>query len=295
MLDRKSHLDLLAMLLLVVLCASWGLQQVAIKVASEAIPPFFQAGIRSLGATLLILVWMGLRRVPVLARDGSGWWGLLAGLLFGGEFLLIYLGLQYTSASRAVIFLYMAPFVVAIGAHLFIPGERLRVIQVVGLIAAFSGVLIIFGDALILPSKVMLTGDLMLIVAAIMWGSTTVVIKASTLNQLAPSKTLLYQLSVSAVLILGVSWLASEPSVGELTPLVIGSLLFQMVWVSFVTYLAWFWLVRHYPAGRLSAFTFLTPIFGVLAGGLLLDEPLTLSLLLALVCVGVGIYLVNRR
>ena len=295
MLDRKTHLDLLAMAILLVLCASWGLQQVAIKVASEAVPPFFQAGIRSLGATLLILLWMGLRRVPVFERDGSGWWGLLAGLLFGGEFLLIFLGLQFTNASRAVIFLYLSPFVVALGAHLFIPGERLRLIQAVGLIGAFSGVLIIFGDSLTASSNTMLTGDIMLIVAAVMWGATTVVIKATALNQLAPSKTLLYQLAVSAALILTVSWLSGEPEVGPLTPLIIGSLLFQTVWVSFITYLTWFWLVRHYPAGRLSAFTFLTPIFGVLAGNLLLDEPLTTSLFLALLFVGGGIYLVNRR
>ncbi len=295
MLDRKSHLDLTAMAILIVLCFSWGLQQVAIKVASQALPPFLQAGIRMLGATLLLLIWMRIRRIPVFERDGAGWWGLIAGLLFGGEFLLIFLGLQLTTASRAVIFLYLSPFVVALGTHLFIPGERLRLIQSIGLVCAFTGVLLIFGESLTLPDKTMLTGDLMLIVAAVMWGATTVVIKASSLNQLPPSKTLLYQLAVSTVLILTVAWLADEPAVGTLTPLVIGSLAFQTVWVTFITYLLWFWLVRHYPAGRLSAFTFLTPIFGVLAGYLLLDEELSGFLFVALACVGGGIYLVNRR
>jgi drug/metabolite transporter (DMT)-like permease len=66
------------------------------------------------------------------------------------------------------------------------------------------------------------------------------------------------------------------------------------VGVAFITYLAWFWLVRRYPASRLASFTFLTPLFGVLAGGVLLNEPITNMLLLALVLVGTGIYLVNR-
>jgi len=292
--DRKHHLDPLAMLLLLGLCASWGLQQVAVKLASVGVSPFLQAGIRSLGAALLLLGWMWLRRVPILQRDGSGRWGVLAGLLFGGEFMLIFWGLEFTSASRAVIFLYLSPFVVAIGAHFFVAGERLRWLQVVGLVGAFGGILLVFGESIRLPSADMLIGDSMLVLAAILWGSTTVVIKASVLRTLAPSKTLLYQLGVSAPLLLLASWGVNEPGITRLTPLILGSLLFQTLWIAFVTYLAWFWLVRHYPAGRLSAFTFLTPLFGVLAGHLVLDEPLSPALLVALLLVGLGIYLVNR-
>ncbi|WP_428609497.1 DMT family transporter [Sedimenticola sp.] len=294
MTDRKTLLDLRAMAILLVLCASWGLQQVAVKLASVGISPFFQAGIRSLGATLLLLIWVWWRRIPIRQRDGSLGWGVLAGLLFGGEFLLIFWGLEFTNASRAVIFLYLSPFVVAIGAHYFVEGERLRWIQVVGLVAAFAGILLAFGESFTLPSRKMLIGDSMLVVAAILWGSTTVVIKASVLHTLAPSKTLLYQLGVSAILLLTVSWAVGEPGVVKVSPLILGSLLFQTVWVAFVTFLVWFWMVRHYPAGRLSAFTFLTPLFGVLAGHLILDEPLSLLLSVALLFVGAGIYLVNR-
>jgi drug/metabolite transporter (DMT)-like permease len=193
-----------------------------------------------------------------------------------------------------VIFLYLSPFVVAIGAHYFIPGEQLRWVQVVGLSGAFAGILLAFGESFSFPSQKMLIGDSMLVLAAILWGSTTVVIKASVLRTLAPARTLLYQLGVSAILLLGASWAVDEPGITRLTPLVLGSLLFQTIWVAFITYLVWFWLVRHYPAGRLSAFTFLTPLFGVLAGHLVLDEPLSLLLLVALLFVGLGIYLVNR-
>jgi drug/metabolite transporter (DMT)-like permease len=140
----------------------------------------------------------------------------------------------------------------------------------------------------------MLMGDAMLAVAAVLWGATTVLIKASPLARIKPSKTLLYQLAVSAVVLPLGSLVKNEPGIVMITPLIAGCLLYQTVWVAFITYLAWFWLIRHYPPSRLASFTFLTPLFGVIAGGVLLNEPITGSLLLALVLVGMGIFLVNR-
>ena len=286
-------LDFTAMIMLVVLCASWGLQQVAIKVAIIGVPPLLQSGIRSVGATIFIWLWMTVRREPFLERDGTMWWGIAAGLLFASEFILIYWGLEYTNASRAVIFLYTSPFVVALGAQLFIPGEHLRMIQVLGLCCAFAGIVVAFGESLSYPTHRMLIGDSMLAGAAILWGATTVLIKASPLSMIKASKTLLYQLAVSAVVLPLASLVKGESGI-TLTPLIIGCIVYQTVWVAFITYLAWFWLIRHYPPSRLASFTFLTPLFGVLAGSLLLDEPITAGLLLALVLVGAGIYLVNR-
>ena len=287
-------LDFTAMGILLVLCASWGLQQVAIKVAIHGVSPLLQSSIRSMGGTILIWSWMKVRREPMLERDGTLWWGIAAGLLFTGEFVLIYWGLEYTNASRAVIFLYMSPFVVALGAQLFIPGERLRMIQVVGLCCAFVGIVVTFSESLTYHTHRMLIGDSMLAVAAILWGATTVLIKASPLGKIKPSKTLIYQLSVSAVVLPLGSLAKGEAGIVQLTPLIVGSLVYQTVWVAFITYLAWFWLIRNYPPSRLASFTFLTPLFGVVAGGLLLNEPITRALLLALVLVGTGIYLVNR-
>jgi drug/metabolite transporter (DMT)-like permease len=287
-------LDLTAMTILLVLCMSWGLQQVAIKVANRGVSPLFQAGIRSVGATAFIWIWMAVRRETMMERDGTLWWGIAAGLLFSAEFILIYWGLDYTHASRAVIFLYMSPFVVALGAQLFIPGEHLRTIQVVGLFCAFVGIIVAFRDSLSYPTYRMLMGDGMLVVAAVLWGATTVLIKASPLARIKPSKTLLYQLAVSAVVLPLGSLAKNEPGIFLMTPLIAGSLVYQTVWVAFITYLAWFWLIRHYPPSRLASFTFLTPLFGVIAGGVLLNEPITGSLVLALVLVGMGIFLVNR-
>jgi len=280
--------------LLVILCVSWGMQQVAIKVANQGVPPLLQCGIRSGGASLLLFFWMMARKEPILEKDGTLWWGIAAGLLFAGEFLLVFWGLDFTLASRAGIFLYLSPFVVALGAQLFIPGENLSPIQIIGLCCAFIGILIVFRESLSFPSMKMLIGDSMLVGAAIFWGATTVLIKASPLVMIKPSKTLLYQLAVSAAILPVASWLKGEPGIVLLTPLIVSSIIYQTVWVAFVTYLAWFWLVRHYPPSRLASFTFLTPLVGVLAGGFFLNEPISPMLIVSLVLVGAGIYLVNR-
>lgn len=290
----RPRLDAAAMLLMVLLCACWGFNQVAIKLANAGITPMLQAGLRSLGSALLLWAWSAHRGVALFRRDGSFRLGILVGLLFAGEFVFLYGGLVYTSASRAVLFLYTAPFVVALGAHVFIPGERLRPLQGLGLASAFLGTALAFGDALRYPTYRELLGDAMAFAGALLWGATTVLVKATRLARIAPEKTLLYQLGVSALLLPALSWAAGERGIVAPTPLVLAMLAYQIVVIAFASYLAWFWLVSHYPAGRLSAFSFLTPLFGLLAGGLLLGEPISAALVAALILVGFGIYLVNR-
>ena len=293
-LTSKNQIDVTAMAILVVLCASWGLQQVAIKVANQGVPPILQAGMRSVGATILLWIWMSAKRQPILERDGTLWWGIAAGLLFTAEFILIYWGLEFTIASRAAIFINISPFVVALGAQLFIPGEQLRMIQVIGLCSAFTGIIVAFSESASYATHRILIGDGMLAAAAVFWGATTVLIKAGPLCRIRPGKTLLYQLAVSAVVLPLVALVKGETHIVRLTPVITASLVYQTVWVAFITFLAWFWLMRNYPASRLVSFNFLTPIFGVIAGSLILNEPITSKLLLTLVLVGSGIYLVNR-
>jgi drug/metabolite transporter (DMT)-like permease len=292
---QKNNIDGLAIVALIILCVSWGGQQVAIKLTVADISPVLQSAIRSIGATILVGLWILLRGKPLFERDGTFWWGLAAGLLFAVEFLLIYWGLEFTNASRAVIFLYLAPFIVAIGAQIYIPGEKLGTVQFAGLGFAFLGIVIAFGESFTLPSRRMLIGDSMLVGAAIFWGATTVVIKAGPLISIPASRTLLYQLSVSAVVLPLGSLALNEPGVVNVSPLAIASLLYQTVWIASVTYLMWFSLMRRYPASKLASFTFLTPIFGVLGGWAILDETVTPALVAAIILVSVGIYLVNRQ
>lgn len=290
----RDRLDAPAAALLLLLCGIWGIQQVAIKIANSGISPALQAGLRSAGAALLLWAWSSWRGVGLFERDGSLRAGLVAGLLFGGEFALLYWAIEFTTVSRTVIFLYTAPFTVAIGAHLFVPGEKLRGMQIAGLASAFTGVSLAFSEGLALPTATQLVGDAMALVAGAMWGATTIVVKASRLASISPNKTLFYQLAISAVMLVPLSWLLGETGITALTPLILGSLLFQTVIVAFATFLAWFWLIAHYPAGRISSFTFLTPLFGMIAGAVLLSEPISGLFLSAALLVGLGIWLVNR-
>ncbi len=290
---RRTSLDTSAAALLVVLCLSWGLNQVAIKIADHGLQPVFQAGLRSAVGCVLVVAWCGMRGVPLLKRDGTLGAGLAAGLLFATEFILIFIGLDYTSVARGVLFVYIMPFVVAVGAHFLIPGERLTTIRVAGLVAAFAGVVIALSDRLSLPSPSALVGDGLCLLAGVGWGATTLVIRTTRLNIAAPEKVLAYQLVVAAVVSLALSPLFG-PFVRSFDWVIAAAFAYQAVAVVAASYLAWFWLISRYPAAQLSAFTFLTPLFGVVFGGLLLAEPISTNLVAALVLVGAGIYLVNR-
>jgi drug/metabolite transporter (DMT)-like permease len=290
----KHELDRLAIGLMVLFCSIWGLQQVAIKVANAGISPVWQAGMRSLGATATILLWVLSRRIKLFGSDGTLWPGLLVGLLFSGEFALIFLGLDYTPASRGVIFLYTAPFFVALGARWFLPGEKIRRAQWGGMALAFVGIILLFGEHLWLPADNAWMGDLMILGAAILWAATTLAVKASALGRSSAEKILLYQLAISAVLLPPLSLAMGEPGVFAPSPQLWANLFFQAVIVAGASYLGWFWLIRHYPATRLSSFSFLTPVMGVLASIILLDEPLTPTIFVALFLVGAGIWIANR-
>ena len=296
MTERKTHLDTLAVGCLLLCCVLWGLNQVATKLALATVPPLTQAAIRSLGAALLVALWARGRGISLDVRNGTLRGGVLAGLLFAVEFGCIFVGLQYTSASRMVVFIYLAPFVVALGMPLVTRTERPDGVQLAGLAAAFAGVAWAFAEGWSRPSigDRQWLGDALGIAGAVLWGGTTLVIRGSRLGAAAPEQTLLYQLAISGVALAGAAVAAGETWPADWGPAAIALLGYQTVIVCFASYLLWFWLIRHYPATRLSAFTLLTPLLGLLAGVVLLGEPLTARLLAACAAVAIGIAVVNR-
>lgn len=293
--ERKEHLDSLAVSLLLACCLFWGLQQLLIKTTVGEVPPLWQAALRFVGATALLWIWCAARGVKLLARDGTLAAGLLAGALFAGEFTCIYLGLRETTASRLTVFLYTSPFFVALVLPRFVPAERLRPAQWTGLAIAFVAVGIAFGEGFRAGAASHLRGDALALAAGILWGLTTVVIRASRLATISAEKTLFYQVAVTAAtapllsLALGERWSLGYSAYAW------GSIAAQTAVGAFASYLAWMWLLRHYPATQMSSFTFLTPVFALVFGVALLHEPLTLELVVALAGVAVGIVLVNRR
>ncbi len=293
--ERKNHLDALAISLLVACCLFWGFQQLLIKTIVGEVPPLWQASLRFVGATLLLWLWCQLRGVRLFERDGTLKAGLLAGGLFAAEFSCIYLGLRDTTASRLTVFLYTSPFVVALLLPRLVPTEKLRAVQWAGLVMAFAGVAVAFSEGFAQTTARQLRGDALALAAGTLWGLTTLVIRSSKLATASAEKTLFYQVSMTAAispllsLALGESWSLSY-SAWAWT-----SLGLQTVIGAFASYLTWMWLLRHYPATQMSSFTFLTPLFALVLGVVLLGEPLTLQLVLALAGVAVGIVLVNRK
>jgi drug/metabolite transporter (DMT)-like permease len=292
--DERKPLDSRAFLLMVALTGLWGFQQVAIKLTAPDVSLVMQAGLRSLIATALLLVWAQWRGTPLFARDGTLAAGLGAGLLFGGEFIFIYGGLEHTAASRMVVFIYLAPVLTALGLHWLVPGEKLSRAQWAGVLVAFAGIALAFGEAFA-AARGTLLGDAFGMIAALLWAATTVLIRATRLARARAAKTLFYQLAVSAPMLLAASWLMGEKGVLAVTPLAVVSLAYQAVIVAFASYLVWFWLLTRYLAGRLAVFSFLTPLFGVLFGVAILGEPLRPAFAGAALLVGAGIVLVNRR
>jgi drug/metabolite transporter (DMT)-like permease len=291
---RHATLTPSALALLLGCCALWGLNQVAAKLALSEIGPLWQAGLRSALAALLVLAWARLKGIPLFERDGSLPGGLLAGGLFAAEFACIFAGLQHTGASRMVVFIYLAPFIVAGGMPYIAHSERLSPRQTAGLVLAFGGVALAFSEGFG-TGRQSLWGDALGLLAAVFWAGTTLSIRATRLASVSAEKTLLYQLGVSALLLCaGALWM------GEALPLhwslrLTGLFGFQAVVVTFASYLVWFWLVRHYAATTLSAFTLSTPLFGLLAGVALLGEQPTPRLGLALLALAAGMALVHKK
>lgn len=286
-------LDALAIAATIGLCVSWGFNNVAIKLAIHDIPPLTQSAARSAIAVVLVTAWTQARGIALFKRDGTLGAGIVAGVLFALEFLLIYRGLVWTTVTRGTLFLYLAPFFVVIGSRWLIPGDRFHVSQWLGLLLSFAGIVIAFGVPAPASDPHQVLGDLMLVGAAAAWAATTLLIKTSALNRTSAEKTLLYQLAVSAPLLAVGAAAFGEHIDAVPSALALGAFAYT-VWAASVTFPIWFVLIVRYSAGRLSAFTFLAPLCGVAAGHLVLNEPLTPPFALAVVLVAAGLILVNR-
>ncbi len=287
-------LDAAAAALVVLICLSWGFNQVSVKLAIHDIPPLMQGTIRSVGATILVAAWCRWRGMPLFSRDGTLVAGLVTGALFGLEFVLIYQGLAYTTATRAVLFIYLAPFFVVLGTRIFLPADRFGSAQWLGLALSFAGMMVAFGAPTPALDPRQMIGDLMMVAAAMAWAATTLMIKTS-LNRISSEKVMLYQLVVSIPMLAIGALLFGEHVRHMPSALAIGALAYQTIWVVSVTFVLWFALVVRYSANRLSAFSFLTPLFGVAAGHFVLGEPMTPAFAAAVALVALGLVLVNRR
>lgn len=291
----KDYLDHKAIIFIIILTLLWGFNYPAIKYSNRGISPVFASTLRSIIASICGLIYCLRKGERVFHTDIMLFHGFMVGLMFGLEFACIYFGLLYTDAARSVLFVYTSPFVVAVGAHLFLRGDRLNFLKTLGLVLAFMGIFVVFGGRPKTAKPTMLIGDTLEIAAGFLWGATTLYIKKFMAERVHPINTFLYQLFFSIPILLIVSILLEPKWIYGVDPYIVASLFYQSVIVAFISYFIWFKLIHEYSVSRLSAFTFFTPIFGVLFGILFLNEEFTSSLMVGLPLVSMGIFLVNWR
>lgn len=291
----KERMPLTGACLLVLVCFLWGANMVSIRISNQGIPPLLAATLRSVLAAGLVALYAGIKGQSFLMPAGEKTHGMVIGFLFGMDFLFLYWGIAFTTASRSNIFLYTHPFWVALGAHFVLQGDRLTPAKVFGLCMAFAGVLAVFGArSADLPDGYWI-GDLMEVVAAIFWGATTLYIKRTVQQKpINHYQTLFAQLFYSAP-VLGLGSLIFEYDKGlSLSGPIIAAFAFQVFVVAFFSYILWFWMIIQYPVSKLTAFTFLAPLFGVIMGSVILSEPVTPLVWVGMALVGGGIYVINR-
>jgi drug/metabolite transporter (DMT)-like permease len=294
--SERKQLDGYAAGMMLLLCSIWGLHQVAIKWAAPDIVPIMQIALRSGLSALLVGIVIGCSRERFFLPDGTLLPGIVVGVLFSVEFIFVAEGLRFTSASHMSVFLYTAPIFTALGLQWFLPAERLRPQQWLGIAVAFAGIAIAFSGGFIGTEfgMEMLWGDLLGILAGVGWGATTVIIRTTRLSEAPPAKTLIYQLFAAFVLLLVYAAVSGQAGKMSMTKIAWASVLFQGIVVTFASYLAWFALLRRYLASRLSVFSFLSPLFGVAFGVLLLKEPINACFAIGALLVLAGITLVSK-
>ena len=281
--------------LLLLLALIWGANMATIKIGAHDLAPLFMAGLRSLVASVCLYIWMRVKAIDLFPSKTVLIHGIVVGFLFGSEFGLIYVGLEYTLASRTYILVYSAPFFVALGAHFFLKGDRLNPWKAAGLILAFAGVVVLFIKDVGLFSLGTLRGDLMALGAGALWGATTLYIKRFLAHRTLPLQTLFYQVLFSTPLLFLLSIMMEDPLISGFSFPTGFSVFYQCIIVAFLSYLLWFELIHRYPVSLLHAFSFFTPVFGVfLSGALILGEVISANLIVALTLVSLGMIFVNR-
>jgi drug/metabolite transporter (DMT)-like permease len=292
----RKQIDGFGVGMMILLCAVWGLHQVAIKVAAPDIAPIVQIALRSGISALLVAIVIGCGWGDFNLRDGTLRPGIIVGILFATEFLCIAEGLRFTSASHMAVFLYTAPVFTALGLHLFLPAEKLRLHQWLGIAIAFGGIATAFTGGSLYDgfSSRILWGDFLGVLAGAGWGATTVIIRCTSLSEAPPTKTLLYQLAAAFILLLLYAFCSGQAVNISMTRVAWASLLFQGFVITFASYLAWFWLLRRYLASRLAVFSFMSPLFGVSFGVVFLKDSVDAYFAIGAVMVMAGISIVSR-
>ncbi|MCF1709710.1 DMT family transporter [Tabrizicola sp. J26] len=292
---RKDRLDAVGIGALIAISTLLAFNQIVVKVVNAGLQPVFFAGLRSALAVVSVLAWMRFRgishRIPRATLPAA----LSMGVAFAAEFLCLFIALDLTTVVRAAILFYTMPLWFSLLAHFFLPGERITALKATGLIFAFAGTAwAILDKGSSTGSQASFAGDLCALGGAFGWAMTAFLARGSAMGRERPETQLFWMVLVSGPILILVAP-AFGPLVRDIQPLHIWGLLFQAVVVVTGGFVAWLWVLSVYPASTVASFSFLTPIFGMLLGWILLGEPIGPGILGAAALVAVGIILINRR
>lgn len=290
--ERKENVDAIGAVMLTSFAALLAFNQVVIKISSGGFGPVYMAGLRSVGAVVVILLWMRLRRISIATAPQARLGGVLVGVLFAVEFMAIYSAIDITTVSRASIMLYTMPVWLALIGHFVLPGERLTTRRSLGLALAMIGVVMALVDRS--GADVSLLGDLLGLFAAICWAGIALTVRLTPLSEEKPEVQLFWQLAISAPVLMIAALLIGD-TMRDLAPIHLWGLVFQIFCVASFGFLCWFWLLKRYPASGVASFSFLSPVLAVFFGWWILDETITWGTWLALVLVALGLVLINRK
>ncbi|MCE8009297.1 DMT family transporter [Aestuariivita sp.] len=290
--ERKAHVDAAGAVMLIGFAALMAFNQVVIKVSGGGFGPIFMAGLRSLGAIAVMLIWMRLRGIALTTPKSAHLGGVIVGVLFAVEFMAIYTALDITTVARASIMLYSMPVWLAIAGHFLLPGEALTGKRVVGLSIAMAGVTLALLDRG--GGSASLKGDLLGVFAAMCWAGIALTVRLTPLSQVRPEIQLFWQIAISAPILLLVAPVTGD-LFREVEAIHLWGLAFQILCIASFGFLFWFWLLARYPASGVASFSFLSPVLAVFMGWALLGERVALSTWFALGLVTLGLVLINRK
>jgi drug/metabolite transporter (DMT)-like permease len=293
--ENRKSIDAAAVGLMLVICLIWALQPIGLKFTGGYAAPVLQIGLRSGFAAWCVFILILSKRQKLQWFGRNAALGVMAGLLFAVEFFFVGEALKHTSASHVVVFLHTAPIFAGIGLHIRLASERLSLVQWAGIIIAAMGIAYAFlqpsaGSGQNLGS--IFLGDLLALLGGAFWGATTVLIRTTGLSSIPAAHVLFYQLATAFVILTTAAVLTGNGHM-ELNAILVAQLAFQSIIVSFLSFLTWFWLLTKYKASQLGVFSFTTPLFGVVAGIVLLNEPLTAAFVIGAAGVLVGIMIVS--
>ena len=290
--ERKSSIDVFGVVALTAFALHLAFNQVVIKVTAGGFSPVFAAGLRSAGAVFVLLLWMYLRGVSFRMPREAWSWAVVSGLLFAFEFMCLYNALDVSTVSRSSVIFYSMPLWLALASVVFLPDEGLTKRKAFGLALAFGGVVVALAERG--GGQISWTGDILALCSALSWAGIVLVVRVTPLAHVPPEQQLISQVAISAPIMLLLAPLFG-PMLRDVQAIHIWGMAFQIIALASLGFLAWFWLMKRYPANAVASFSFISPVAAVVLGWVLLGEEIAPSIWVALVLVAAGITLINRK